>query len=121
MSMREGEQLTILDDGHGEWWMARRERTGEEGWVPKGYLATADQYDEHLRQQLEEVVKEMSIDGKEDICMFIKFMNIRLDCSSVIQILITTYPQTVHMKYLIITFLIMPYNNLLLLIIRLLK
>ncbi|XP_071499535.1 titin-like [Diadema antillarum] len=62
MSMREGEQLTILDDSHGEWWMARRDATGEEGWVPKGYLATAVQYDDHLRSQLEEVVKEMPID-----------------------------------------------------------
>ena len=70
MSLREGEQVTILDDGHGEWWMARRETTGEEGWVPKGYLATAEQYDEHLRSQLEEVVKEMSIDGKGEIVMW---------------------------------------------------
>lgn len=120
MSMREGEQLTILDDGHGEWWMARRERTGEEGWVPKGYLATADQYDEHLRQQLEEVVKEMSIDGKEDSNMFIN------QIINITQFFITTHPQTVwgisdfRKEYQIIVrniglshSLILSYNNLL--------
>ena len=65
MSLREGEQVTVLDDTHGEWWMAHREMTGEEGWVPGAYLATVEQYDEHLRSQLEELVKEMPIEGKK--------------------------------------------------------
>ncbi|XP_033111500.1 titin-like [Anneissia japonica] len=51
MSIREGEDLHILDSTHGDWWLVRKS-TGEEGWVPSSYLVSTEQYEEHLEEEL---------------------------------------------------------------------
>ncbi|XP_077869715.1 uncharacterized protein LOC102801843 [Saccoglossus kowalevskii] len=53
MSLREGEELTVIERNHGDWWLVRRPN-GEEGWVPGSYLETLETYEQHLKDQLAE-------------------------------------------------------------------
>ncbi|XP_072046919.1 titin-like [Amphiura filiformis] len=60
MSLREGERLTVLETPEeGDWILAKRETNGEEGWVPRTYLSTAEQYESTLFEQLAETVAAM--------------------------------------------------------------
>ena len=63
MSLREGDKLTVLDEGTGDWCLARSEMTQEEGWVPRAYLATEEQYDERLEEQLQENISMLPTTG----------------------------------------------------------
>lgn len=63
MSVREGEELDVLDDSNDEWWLARKVDTKEEGWVPKAYLAPKEEYAERLKDQLEENIESLPVLG----------------------------------------------------------
>lgn len=39
LSFRKGEQLEILNDTQGDWWLARSKRTRQEGYIPSNYVA----------------------------------------------------------------------------------
>ena len=65
MSLREGEKMTVLETPEeGDWILAKRMTTGEEGWVPRTYLATVEQYEDTLFDQLAETVASMPTEGK---------------------------------------------------------
>lgn len=39
LSFRKGEQLEILNDTQGDWWLARSKKTRQEGYIPSNYVA----------------------------------------------------------------------------------
>lgn len=39
LSFRKGEQLEILNDTQGDWWLARSKKSRQEGYIPSNYVA----------------------------------------------------------------------------------
>ena len=64
MSLREGDKLIVVDEGTGDWCLARSEMTQEEGWVPRTYLATEEQYEDKLEEQLQENISRLPAGGQ---------------------------------------------------------
>ena len=45
LSFNKGENLLIIGDAEGDWWMAKSMKTGREGYVPMNYIAQIATYE----------------------------------------------------------------------------
>lgn len=45
LSFEKGERLIVLGDMDTDWWTARSTRTGQEGYIPRNYVAPAASYE----------------------------------------------------------------------------
>ena len=45
LSFDKGEKLSVLGGVDGDWWMARSVRTGQEGYIPRNYVASVASYE----------------------------------------------------------------------------
>ncbi|KAM4042909.1 tyrosine-protein kinase Blk isoform 2-T2 [Anomaloglossus baeobatrachus] len=42
LELQKGEKLELLSDSSGDWWMAKSERTGKEGYIPSNFVTVVD-------------------------------------------------------------------------------
>ncbi|KAM4771253.1 tyrosine-protein kinase Blk [Rhinophrynus dorsalis] len=42
LQLHKGEKLVVLSRGNGDWWLARSELTGREGWIPSNFVSPVD-------------------------------------------------------------------------------
>lgn len=45
LSFEKNEQLLVIGGMEGDWWMARSLATGQEGYIPRNYVAAAETYE----------------------------------------------------------------------------
>ena len=45
LSFKKGEQLLIIGDTEGDWWMGKSMTTGKEGYIPRNYVAPLSSYE----------------------------------------------------------------------------
>ena len=45
LSFEKGERLMVIGGVEGDWWLARSMVTGNEGYIPRNYIAAAETYE----------------------------------------------------------------------------